>query len=94
MQTILGDQFYDFYLYSSPTNGDFDAYRSDVDFAVVIQSKLPVEVIDDLDVMHRSLAASDNMWAQKLEGAYLPRKKLRHHVRNDRPVPIINEGRF
>lgn len=78
LRAVLGDRFVGLYLHGSLAGGDFDPQRSDVDFLVVTTEKLPEETVAALNAMHDRLAAAGG-WAQKLEGAYIPRQALRRY---------------
>jgi len=44
--------------------------------------------------MHETMWAGDSYWAQRLEGAYIPKAELRCHDPTYPPRPTVNEGRF
>jgi hypothetical protein len=94
VREILGDRFVGLYLYGSLAAGDFRPDRSDIDFVVVTDGKLPEAMVAALESMHASLAASSSPWAKKLEGAYVPKHELRRHSPDYPPRPTVNEGRF
>ena len=91
---MLGDDFAGLYLYGSLASGDFDPERSDIDFLVVTEGELPVELLPALEAMHAGLASAGGKWATKLEGSYVPRHALRRYDPEDAPRPQLNEGRF
>jgi len=79
VQAILGNQFTGMYLHGSLACGDFNPETSDIDFLVVTEGFLPMEIFSALKDMHASLFGSGLAWSQKLEGAYLPKEILRRH---------------
>jgi hypothetical protein len=94
VQAILGDQFVALYLYGSLSSGDFDPATSDIDFCVVTQGEVPAALIPALEAMHMNYATSEDYWAHKLEGAYIPQAALRRYTPGEPPRPTINEGKF
>lgn len=94
VREILGDRFVGLYLYGSLAAGDFRPDRSDIDFVVVTDGKLPETMVAALESMHASLAAGSSQWAKKLEGAYVPKHELRRHSPDYPPRPTVNEEQF
>jgi predicted nucleotidyltransferase len=94
VKEILQDHFIGMYLYGSLSSGDFDSESSDVDFLVVTSDNLSESVIAELEAMHKQLWGTGRKWADKLEGAYVPKYAIRRHDPNGPRVPGINEGRF
>jgi predicted nucleotidyltransferase len=94
VQAILEKRFVGLYLYGSLASGDFNSHQSDIDFIVVTTGELPETTINDLETMHKELAASGSKWAQKLEGVYIPKGFLPHYTPADPPIPTLNEGQF
>ena len=94
VQAILGERFGGLYLYGSLASGGFNPRRSDIDFMVMTEGRLPEATITKLEQMHTKLWASGGKWAGKLEGAYVPRELLRRVEPNGPEVPQINEGKF
>jgi hypothetical protein len=94
VQAILGDQFVALYLYGSLSSGDFDPTISDIDFCVVTKDEIPESLIPQLEAMHKKYAASDDHWAHKLEGSYIPQEALRRYTSNGPAYPTVNEGKF
>lgn len=88
VRTVLGSEFVGMYCYGSLALGDFDPHSSDVDFLVVTEDGLPPETLRALERMHARIAASGLMWADKLEGSYIPRTALRWYdpARNRHPT--------
>jgi hypothetical protein len=78
VRRVLGDRFVGLYLHGSLAAGDFNPDRSDIDFVVVTAGPLPPELLPELEAMHARLRASA-LWAEKLEGSYLPQGALRRH---------------
>jgi hypothetical protein len=93
-QEVLQEQFVGMYLYGSLATGDFDLHSSDIDFAVVTETILPDATINRLETMHRKIRATQLQWAQKLEGAYLPKSLIRRHDPGGPLCPTVNEGAF
>lgn len=94
VQEVLQEQFVGMYLYGSLATGGFNLQTSDIDFAVVTETILPIEIIARIETIHKDAWASSLKWAQKLEGSYLPKKLIRRHDPNGSPCPTINEGAF
>ncbi len=90
----LGDRFVGLYLYGSLAAGDFIPDRSDIDFVVVTEGSLPKARVTALRDMHESLWEDGSYWAQRLEGAYIPKVELRRHDPAYPPRPTVNEGHF
>jgi len=90
----LADQFVGLYLYGSLAVGDFVPDRSDIDFVVVTEGSLPQPMAEALREMHETLWADGSYWAQRLEGAYIPKAELRRHSPDYPPRPTVNEGHF
>jgi hypothetical protein len=90
---ILGEQLVGMYLYGSLAVGGFEPSRSDIDFVVITQDRLPDQTIESLETMHLALVHSGK-WYKKLEGAYVPKAIIRRHDSNQPPVPTINEAKF
>jgi len=90
----LADQFVGLYLYGSLAAGDFQPDRSDIDFVGVTQGSLTHPMVEVLREMHETLWADGSYWAQRLEGAYIPKAELRRHSPEYPPRPTVNEGHF
>jgi hypothetical protein len=71
-QAVLGDAFFGLYLYGSLASGDFNLYRSDIDFLCITRGNLKDEQVAGLEEMHAYLSASGMPWVEKLEGVYMP----------------------
>jgi predicted nucleotidyltransferase len=76
VQVILADNFCSAHLQGSFAVGDADEH-SDVDFIVVSDHEITPEQRAALQEMHERLFALDTLWAQHLEGSYVPRESLR-----------------
>ena len=76
VRVILGDNFCGAYLQGSFAVGDADEY-SDVDFIVATHCELTDEHVAALQVMHKRIYGLETMWAQHLEGSYVPKDELR-----------------
>jgi predicted nucleotidyltransferase len=73
---VLGDNLIGAYLQGSFAVGDFDAY-SDVDFVVVIGADISDSLTPTLQRLHRDVFELGSVWAQHLEGSYIPKDALR-----------------
>jgi hypothetical protein len=93
-RAILGDQFFAMYLYGSLSSGDFNPETSDVDFLIVTHGQLSPEMIGELEKMHMRLGDSGGIWAERLEGRYMPKDDLRRFQPDRAPNPTINERQF
>ncbi len=92
---ILGPQFIGLYLTGSLALGDFNPNRSDIDFVAATAGDLPDNVVQALAVMHGRLRASENKWATKIEGDYIPLPALRRHDPANRTYPHLgDDGHF
>jgi predicted nucleotidyltransferase len=89
VQAILQEKLIGFYLYGSLSLGDFDPGSSDVDFLIVTTEELAVSVLDALREMHASIAASENPYAQRVEGSYISRAALRRYDSDNACHPTI-----
>lgn len=67
------------YLFGSLTGEDFDPQRSDIDFVIVTEGELSVEIISALEAMHTRFASNSSPWAKRLEGSYIPKQALRRY---------------
>jgi hypothetical protein len=94
VRRALGEHFVGLYLYGSLAAGDFLPDRSDIDFIVVTEGPLSEPIVAALREMHEALWAGGSYWAQRLEGAYIPKAELRRHSPDYPPRPTINEGHF
>jgi predicted nucleotidyltransferase len=95
IQAVLGTRLVGLYLHGSLAFGDFDPQSSDIDFLAVTWEGMTDEDFALLEEMHARLLAGPSAWAQKLEGAYLPRNELRRHNPEHAPVPWLGmDGQF
>jgi predicted nucleotidyltransferase len=95
VQAVLGASMAGLYLHGSLACGDFNPLTSDIDFLVVTEHPLPSEIFSALQEMHAGLFSSRLDWAQKLEGAYVPKGVLRHHDPAHAPIPWLGvDGHF
>ncbi len=91
----LGEQFAGLYLYGSLAGGSFNLQSSDIDFLVATREALPDELVRSLGEMHDRLAASGNLWAQRMEGDYIPLAALRRHDPLNSAYPHLGvDGHF
>lgn len=72
----MGDAFVGLYLHGSLVLGDFAPERSDIDFIVATAERLTTDQVTRLAAFHAHLAATDNPWARRLEGSYIPTAAL------------------
>lgn len=93
VRDILDDRFIGLYLCGSLVTGDFQARRSDIDFVAVTDDHLPDTLIAALEAMHVNLDAT-SPWANRLEGAYVPKNALSRYDPTYPPIPMINERKF
>src|SRR5687767_4542592 len=91
---ILGNQFFAMYLYGSLSSGDFNPETSDVDFLIVTDGQLSPDTIATLESMHKRLWESGGIWAERLEGRYMPKDDVRRFQPDRAPTPTINEHEF
>lgn len=80
-KSILKENFIGMYLTGSLAVGDFDN-ESDVDFVIMIRSKIPEEQVLELQQMHLRLHHADTKWATCLEGYYIAQSELHHYDAN------------
>ena len=94
-QVILSHRFTGLYLHGSLAYGDFNPQTSDIDFVAVTDGPLPTGTYLALKELHTHLFTSGLAWAQKIEGAYIPKETLRRHDPNAAPVPWLGaDGHF
>jgi hypothetical protein len=67
ISALLGPRFVGMYVYGSLALGDFDPRGSDIDFVVVTDSDLSVDLVEALHAMHDRFNAGDSPWTT--EGA-------------------------
>lgn len=95
IQVILGKFLVGLYLHGSLAHGDFNPETSDIDFLVVTKVDLPEDIFTALKEMHVRLRLGPSGWAQKLEGAYIPKELLRCHNPAYGPIPWLGvDGHF
>lgn len=73
---VLGDRFVGAYLQGSFAVGDADEF-SDVDFVVVVNDVLADPQVSAIGELHRRVFTMRTIWAQHLEGSYIPVDVLR-----------------
>lgn len=86
---VLGQEFVGMYCYGSLSLGDCAPGSSDIDFLVVTEHDLPTETLRALEAMHARIAARGLLWADKLEGSYIPRAALRRYDPANNRHPTI-----
>jgi aminoglycoside adenylyltransferase-like protein len=89
VQAILQDKLIGLYLCGSLSWGDFDPGSSDVDFLIVTTEELAGTVLDALHGIHASIAASENPYAQRVEGSYISHAALRRYDPDNARHPSI-----
>jgi predicted nucleotidyltransferase len=77
-RSILKENFIGMYLTGSLAVGDFDN-ESDVDFVIMIRSKVTEEQLLELQKLHLRLHHADTKWATCLEGYYIIQSELQHY---------------
>lgn len=77
-KSILNENFIGMYLTGSLAVGDFDK-ESDVDFVIMIHSKVTEEPLLELQKLHLRLHQVDTKWATCLEGYYILQSELHHY---------------
>jgi len=70
LEELLPSKFYGLYLYNSVAMGNFEPQYSDVDFVVILKSKLSNEEILKLKILHENFGRKHKFGA-KLDGMYL-----------------------
>lgn len=89
----LTDQLIGLYLYGSLALGDFDPDHSDIDLIAVTDGALDDRQFEAIREMHARIAASDSVWAQRIEAAYIPREALNHPAPTAAKYPQIEKER-
>jgi Aminoglycoside adenylyltransferase, C-terminal domain len=92
LSTVLGRNMIGAYLFGSIAFPDFEPGAGDIDFYVVVHRPLTNREINDLDHMHRTLAAKHDT-GRKLDGFYIPLTKARKN-RNPRGLVYGSHGRI
>jgi Domain of unknown function (DUF4111) len=72
--------------------GDFDPRSSDIDFIVVTDTDIEDDLFDSLQDIHAQFAASNSVWADKIEATYVPSPALRHATPNASHYSQIEKG--
>src|SRR5256714_4576772 len=91
VRAILAENFCGAYLQGSFAVGDADVH-SDVDFLVVTQDEIGDAEVAALQTMHERIHALDSLWAQHLEGSYVPRRRLRRVDPARAPYLYLDNG--
>jgi predicted nucleotidyltransferase len=91
IQHILGSHLVGMYLEGSLANGDFDQ-DSDIDFVVVTDQEVSVDVFDALQTMHERFNAMDTQRSLNLEGSYISQHALRRYDPKHAYHPNIEWG--
>jgi hypothetical protein len=90
-QSTLGCNFCGAYLHGSFATGDADAF-SDVDFVIVVHDELGEVQEHGVQSLHRRLYALESVWAQHLEGSYVPRRHLQGMDWSGEPFLFLDNG--
>lgn len=93
LSTVLGTKLYGLYLYSSTARGEFEATASDIDFLVILNSKLSQEDIDGICSMHQNLAMNCE-FGDKLDGMYLQKSYIGKSNADVDPYPVIYHAKY
>ncbi len=75
LEELLSNKLYGLYLYNSVAMGNFEPQYSDVDFVVILKSKLTNEEILKLKVLHERFG-TEYKYGSKLDGMYLQYEML------------------
>jgi predicted nucleotidyltransferase len=92
IRSILGASYVGLYLYGSLALGDFDPITSDIDFIVVTQGPISLELFTSLQGMHTQFDQSNSPWAGKIEAAYIPQEALNHTAATAEVYPQVEKG--
>jgi len=92
VRKILDEQFTGMYLYGSLALGDFNPFKSDIDFLVVTKDEIDEETPQLLKAMHIGIATGSSKWAMELEGSYIPKRALRRYDPGQSHHPHIDRG--
>jgi len=90
LERVLGPELLALYLTGSFALGDADG-GSDVDFLAVTQAMLTPEQVQEVQALHQTLFELPSIWAQHLEGSYLPAEVLRAPTTGTL-VPYLDNG--
>lgn len=90
-RAVLRGNFCGAYLHGSFATGDADE-SSDVDFAIVSNDVLTAEQQHSLQQMHGRIYAMESVWAQHLEGSYMPSGQLRRMDWSHQPFFYLDNG--
>jgi hypothetical protein len=92
IQALLGSHFHGMYVLGSLALGDFDPRSSDIDFIVVTDTELGDDLFRGLQDIHAQFAASNSVWAAKVEAVYVPQDALRRDAPTSARYPQIEKG--
>ena len=92
IQALLGSHFIGMYLVGSLALGDFDPRSSDIDFVVVTDTNIGDDLFGSLQDIHAQFAASNSLWADKIEAIYIPSSALRQAAPSASLYPQIEKG--
>ncbi len=94
VQNVLQDLLLGIYIHGSLALGDFNPTSSDIDFMVVTKDKISNNLYIALEKMHKQLLFAENIWTNKLEGSYLPRKLLSRKQPPEEVRLYVNKDKF
>lgn len=93
--SVLADRLTGLYIFGSFASGDFVPGRSDIDFLAVTEGELLPETIEELKAMHARLSCSGLLYADHLEGSYIPKTALRRYDPRNATHPALRvDGSF
>ncbi len=91
LSSILGDNLVGIYIFGSVASFSYDPGVSDVDLLVVTADPLGEADYAELNLLHARLAENE-LWADRIEVAYLPRQALRTFRERTTEIGIVHPG--
>lgn len=89
----MPDKFYGLYLYNSVAIGNFEPNYSDVDFVVILKSKLSNEELTKLKILHEAFGTKYK-YGSKLDGMYLQYNMLGKMNDDIKKYPYVKDARL